>query len=236
MENEQPLYQKVYNSLREKITNGTYKEGDIIPSENELCYAHGVTRPTVRQALDKLVNEGMIYKHHGKGSIVKSTKLGLGILSIESTTAAVHNVNLETKIVSPPIIKPWDENFFYELSSYEEQDDCIYFERQRVVEHQIVLFEKTYLPNINMQGFVSKNLENKSLFDTLRKDYGIEVKGGEQRIFAIKADEDITLKLNVKLNEPILRLQRKISTNKSGFNLYSDLYCNTEKFFLQGSF
>ena len=60
-----PLYKKLHLILREHIITGLYKEGDILPSENELCITHHVTRPTVRQALDELVREGYIRKHKG---------------------------------------------------------------------------------------------------------------------------------------------------------------------------
>ncbi|HLF35446.1 MAG TPA: GntR family transcriptional regulator, partial [Cyclobacteriaceae bacterium] len=80
-------YRKLYEMLRRHISDGLYPEGSLLPSENELCRIHEVTRPTVRQALSKLVNEGYIQKHQGKGSIVKTLPKGIGILSIEGTTS-----------------------------------------------------------------------------------------------------------------------------------------------------
>ena len=231
-----PHYRIVYEALRSQINSGIYKEGGLIPSENEICSTYKVTRPTVRQALQKLVHEGFILKHHGKGSIVQAPKTGLGILSIEGTTSAVGNTNLKTRILAGPTLQTWDKDFFFPLTPQEKSIECIYIERQRYVDNKIVLFEITYIPNSNLSNFTSIDLENKSLFDTLRKDYTIEAKGGEQKIWSVPANKNISEKLLVDLNTPILHLERRITTNRIGFYIYSSIYCNTQKYHLQGTF
>lgn len=71
-------YRKLYELLRKHILSGVYAEGSLLPSENELCATYGMTRPTVRHALDTLVKEGMILKQQGKGSIVRKPPQTLG--------------------------------------------------------------------------------------------------------------------------------------------------------------
>ena len=82
---DKPRYRIVYDQLKRHILDGVYKEGDLLPSENELCAVNEVTRPTVRQALNLLTNEGFIKKHQGLGSIVQKQPMGIGILSISGT-------------------------------------------------------------------------------------------------------------------------------------------------------
>ena len=83
-----PQYRKLYEILRKHISEGVYKEGDLLPSENELCQLYGLTRPTVRQSLSTLANDGYIRKHQGKGSIVHHLPREIGILSVSGTTSA----------------------------------------------------------------------------------------------------------------------------------------------------
>jgi DNA-binding transcriptional MocR family regulator len=64
--NQLPLYRKLYETLRQRIEEGVYRKGDLLPSENELCTLHRMTRPTVRKALDKLMHEGYILKQQGR--------------------------------------------------------------------------------------------------------------------------------------------------------------------------
>ncbi len=231
-----PHYRKLYEILRLQIIDGVYKEGDILPSENELCAIHKLTRPTVRHALDSLVNEGLIKKHQGKGSIVHKLPKGIGILSIAGTTSALGEKNQRSEILVRPVVKPWDETFMFKLSETEIDSGCIYMERIRFFNEKPIFYDINYIPNINMPRFTSRTFENRSLFDILRKFYQIEIKGGEQKIKAIEALSPIDKYLSVKPGHPVLHLERKFDTNRPGLFIYSSIYCNTEEQAVYGLF
>jgi len=231
-----PLYRQLYEQLRRMIEDGTYITGDLLPSENELCTAHRLTRSTVRNALEMLVHDGFILRQHGKGSIVQGKPTGIGILSFIGTTSAIGNEHLTTKIVVKPHIRPWERAFSFNLSDHEKNLGCIYMERLRHINDVPVLYEISMIPNLNLPRFTSRNFENKSLFELLRKHYQIHVKGGEQKIQAIEAAPRIQEQLNVNLNHPILQFDRKLETNRIGFYFYSQIYCNTKGQPLVGRF
>lgn len=231
-----PQHRKVYEKLRKHITDGTYNEGDMLPSENELCIINDVTRPTVRKALDALMNEGYIIKQQGKGSIVKSKPKGVGILSIIGTTSAIGENKLNTKIIIKPEIRKWDNTFSFHISEKEKEFGCIYMERLRMVNEKPVFYDITMIPNINLPRFTSRNFENKSLFDVLRKYYQIQVKGGEQQIIATAPNEKLQHYFNISPEYPILQLNRKLETNKLDFYFYSQIFCNTDEYALEGKF
>jgi DNA-binding GntR family transcriptional regulator len=235
-EGELPLHKKVYELLRKHIKEGIYSEGDLLPSENELCGLHNATRPTIRKALDRLANEGFILKQQGKGSIVKAAPKGIGILSITGTTSAIGSENLETIIIVKPEIRPWTKAFSFELTDFEKELGCIYLERLRLVNKKPVFFDTTMIPNINLPRFTSRNFENNSLFSILREHYQLEVTGGEQKIQAIIADEKLTTFFELNPGAPILQLDRKIATNKKDFFFYSQVYCNASEYALSGTF
>ncbi len=100
-----PQYRRLYEILRKHIAEGIYKEGDLLPSENELCQIYGMTRPTVRQSLSTLASDGYIRKHQGKGSIVHLIPREIGILSVSGTTSAVGDRNLKTRIIVKPVLQ-----------------------------------------------------------------------------------------------------------------------------------
>ena len=231
-----PHYRKLYEMLRKQILDGVYTEGDILPSENELCAIHKLTRPTVRHALDTLVNEGFIRKHQGKGSIVHKLPKGIGILSIAGTTTALGERNQRSEIIVRPIVKAWDEPFMFKLSDTEIDSGCVYMERIRFFNDAPIFYDINYIPNINLPRFTSRSFENRSLFDILRKTYQIEIKGGEQKIRAIEAFDAIASYLSVKPGHPVLHLERKFDTNRQGFYIYSSIYCNTEEQAVYGLF
>ena len=70
-----PLYDRILDTIHTQITDGTLSEGTMLPKETELCKAYGVSRTTVRTALLKLQNEGLIKRIKGKGTIVTSAKV-----------------------------------------------------------------------------------------------------------------------------------------------------------------
>lgn len=231
-----PRYRELYEQLRRHIEDGVYGPGDLLPSENELCAVNQVTRPTVRRALDLLANEGYIKKHQGLGSVVQNPPKGIGILSFSGTTSAIGKENLKTDAIVKPYVRPWPGQFIFDLTDTERESGCIYFERIRYVNEVPMFYDLSYLPNINLPRFTSRNLNNVSLFDILREHYGIEIKGGMQYIEAIPATDNCQKHLSVDPDKPILKLQRKLSTNRLDYYVYSILYCNTEEHSLYGEF
>ncbi|MEZ5072633.1 MAG: GntR family transcriptional regulator [Bacteroidales bacterium] len=231
-----PQYQKLYEKLRKLIEDGYYKRGDLLPSENELCKAHSLTRPTVRKGLDLLVHDGFIIRQQGKGSIVQGRPREIGILSISGTTSAIGKEKLITRIIVKPTIIAWDNAFGYEISEADKSLGCITMERLRLINNLPVFYDITRMPNLNLPRFTSRSFENRSLFDILRKNYQIRVTGGEQKILATTPDAHIQKHLRVDVNHPILRLDRKMETNRVGFTFYSQIYCNTSDYSLSGRF
>ncbi|MDR0415314.1 MAG: GntR family transcriptional regulator [Prevotellaceae bacterium] len=233
---ELPKYRQVYEFLRRQIVEGAYPAGEALPSENALANAHGMTRPTVRKALSLLISDGFIVKRRGKGSIVKGAPKGIGILSITGTTSAVGRDNILTHIILKPERRRWTEAFSFPVSEEEREAGCIYFERLRVVEGTPVFLDVTMLPDVRLPHFTSYSLENRSLFNFLRVKYHIEVTGGTQQLFAIRADKRLQEHLQVKAGYPVLQLNRKIETTRAGFHIYSQVFCATRAYGLIGTF
>jgi DNA-binding GntR family transcriptional regulator len=231
-----PQYRRLYEILRKHILDAVYEEGDLLPSENELCQIYGMTRPTVRQALATLANDGYIRKHQGKGSIVHHLPKEIGILSVSGTTSAVGDRNLKTKIIVKPLLKQWPGDFMFQLSELEKESGCIYMERLRLLDDVPIFYDISYIANINLPRITARRFENRSLFQILRDNYRVEIKGGDQRIKAIKSSAKVSRLLHLKRDQPVLHLERKMETNNPGLFLYSSIFCNTEKYAIFGRF
>lgn len=231
-----PIYKQMINDLRKLIDEGKYQNGDLLPSENDLCRSYNTTRPTVRQALAELKRLGYIHIHHGKGSVVLEPKKGLGILSIIGVTTGVGNKNLKTELLQEPVKTTWPSPFFYTLGNAELEAGCIFFTRLRYINDVPVLFEETFITDIHLPRFTTRNLANRSLFKLLNEHYEVEVKGGEQNIWAIAADKNMGKILKVGSGSPVLHMKRKLQTNIKDLHIYSWLYCNTDEYYLQDYF
>src|SRR5512146_2681717 len=65
-----PAYVQIRETLRGEVTGGTLKRGEQLPPEHELAERFGVSRMTIRQSIEDLVNEGLLYRRHGVGTFV----------------------------------------------------------------------------------------------------------------------------------------------------------------------
>lgn len=74
-----PLYHRLYAILRERIANGTYAQGRILPSEGELMASFGVSRITARRALNELASEGLVERSRGRGTTVTAAAAALRV-------------------------------------------------------------------------------------------------------------------------------------------------------------
>lgn len=244
--NRVPQYQYLYETLRQEIIRGVFKAGDLLPSESVLQQQYRLTQPTIRQALSLLVQDGYIRKHQGKGSIVQAIPIGLGVMSLKtnvlhsddkaSATSEPVGELITTTILAKPSLCPFpDELLFYPT---DESTSATYYclERLRAVNGTPVFYEKLILPNRYLPNLARQRLANRSFFDLLRTKYGLVVTGGEQKIQALAAEPLIAEQLQVEPGSPVLRLEKRIDTNKSDFSFFSLLFARTNQFLLQGRF
>ncbi len=244
--NRIPHYQYLYETLRQDIIRGVFKAGDLLPSESVLQQQFRLTQPTIRQALSLLVQEGYIRKHQGKGSIVQAIPVGLGVMSLKTHSVTDNEKptasdELSAELTTTTIlVKPFLRAFPTELLFYPTDENptttYYYMERLRSVNNTPVFYEKLILPNRYLPNLPRQRLANRSFFDLLRTKYGLVVSGGEQKIQALTADEHIGRQLQIEPGGPVLRLEKRIDTNKSDFSFFSLLFARTDQFLLQGRF
>ena len=82
--NPMPLYLQLKNQIKKEIRTGLLKAGDKLPSEAQLQKEYGMSRVTVRNAMEELAAEGYIIKVQGKGSFVANSdmlRLPIGVTS-----------------------------------------------------------------------------------------------------------------------------------------------------------
>ncbi|MGD1893775.1 MAG: GntR family transcriptional regulator [Cyclobacteriaceae bacterium] len=227
-----PRYKQLHQQLKADILSGLYEEGSLLPSENTLSAEHNMTRVTVRQALSVLEQEGYIARRQGKGSIVCGQQPALGLLSFRGFSEVGGETEHQPKstFLQKPILTEWDSDFFFNVSAEEEAAGCIMIGRLRQVDSQPVMLEYTYLPNTSIPSFTDKKWVQDSLFRTLYHHYQLEITNVDQRIRAISAEPDVSGFLGIAVGSPILHIQRKYSTNRQDYFVYSSLYCNTEDY------
>lgn len=228
-------YQTIEKSLKKQIQQGIYNEGDYLPSENELCRQFSITRTTARKALDELLKAGFIEKLHGKGSRVVERRKALGLLAVQGFSEAAGK-NMKTIFLQKPGWGVWNGEIFLPVCQNDKDQRCLFFERLRFVDDAPVMLEKNWFPDQALPGFTGKEFYGSSFFKTLSKEYLIEIVGSQSELRAEIAGEELAKLLQIKKNAPILHISIKFKTSSNKLNIYSELYCNTEKFPIGNSY
>jgi len=230
-----PEYQKLYIELYRQIAKNKLQPGQLLPSESELKKKYKVTQPVIRHALALLVENGLLRKHQGKGSIVVRRPFGVGMKSTQGNhiyTSQSDSYEIETIILEGPYIGHWPKKSFFPLSSEELKHQPIRIKRLRKVKGSPVFVELIYIPNKDLPNFSAIDLDNISFFEMIASKYSICVKSPEQIFWAEGVNKETAKILRIPEGSPVQRVERKITTNRKDFFIYSSLVANTKNYIL----
>lgn len=145
------ISEQVFNQMKQQLLEGTWVAGQKLPSENELAEAFGVSRITVRQALQKLTVLGLIETRLGEGSFVKEfdpgTYMNAMIPAMYLSSSSVEEVLefrliMEAEIAGIAALKATDEDIQKLESSLkkmeESRDDINRYTREDFRFHMIL--------------------------------------------------------------------------------------------------
>lgn len=203
------LQEKIRASLLDKIETGIYRPGDQIPSENELSESYGVSRVTVRAALNRLTEEGILLKRQGKGTFVKPTvhvESTLGSGSFTETCLklghrpSTHILHLGTREPGPVLSELYGE----------DASTVIELHRLRGVDGVPCILERDYFPR-TFDFLFEVELEDRSLFELVERHRGAKVAGFEDRFGIAIADEGVAALLEVDPGTPLLEVTESVA-------------------------
>lgn len=203
-----PLHVQAEELLRNLIDSEEYKSGKYLPNEVELSQRLNISRNTLRQAINKLVFEGLLIRKKGVGTKVVQKGIVSGVKNWLSFSQEMKMLGIEIRNFELHISwkRPNDEicNFFN--LDKENPTKCIVLERVRgKKEYPFVYFISYFNPNIPLTG---EEDFNRPLYELLENDYQITVKTSKEKISARLAGELIAEKLDIKAGDPILIRER----------------------------
>ena len=205
-ESSVPLHVQAEDFLREMIQEDGYKNGRLLPNEVELSSQLKISRNTLRQAINRLVFEGLLIRKKGYGTVVapqgvmgnarnwKSFSQEMQAMGIQ-----VHNFELH---VSHKIAPEEACRFFRRPSS----SSMLCLERLRgKVSFPFVYFVSFFSPDIPLTLEEDFSIP---LYEMKEKKYGVQVKTSREMISAKAAQGWLAQKLGIKEGEPILERKR----------------------------
>ena len=224
-----PLYHQLADILMEAIRSGTYATGERIPSEPQLAREYGIGRPTVRQAIDRLVRKRLLDRRRGSGTYVRAPEQEIDLFSLAGTSAAFHKkgINVQVTLITPTrrvsVVGDGQNPF--------AGGKAFFLSRLSRVDDSPVLLEEIFLHPVLFAGIEAIDLTGRSLSQVVESRFYMRPTGGRQTFRIDRLDDERARLMNVSTRTPILTVNRHLNFAQADNAVFSILYCNTDRFF-----
>ena len=185
-----PLYDLIEQNLRQLILRGQLNQGESVPSEWELAELYGVSRLTVRNALENLTRQGWLVKRHGVGTFVAHPKVTEISPSKLSFTEQMRSIGRKpsSRLVSIRVI-PTDADVASSLK-LDQGQPVVEIMRVRLADNEPILLETSYLSQARFPGLeLATQLASTSLYDWLSSQYHTSVAMMDQTLEPVLLSE-----------------------------------------------
>ena len=218
-----PLYAQVKRSL-ERAIEADMKPGDALPPEGELERRFGVSRITVRRALDELVLEGVIVRQQGRGTFVRQPAIAQELPQLVSWSEQMRRLDYEPGSIHSEIdiIEPGIE--LRDALDLSDGERLVVVRRLRSANGEPVCLMTIYLPEKLVPGLHAQGLLGDSLYATLAAR-GIVPVSAEDRVEARPASEWEAGMLGVPAWSPLLQVTR-VTFDAGNRPLYMSVVAN----------
>lgn len=204
----QPLYDQLVDILTEKIEHES-SPGDLLPSERELSERYGLSRTTVRLALQELERIGLVVRQHGRGTFVADRSARTtDLMHTYSFTEQMRELGRkpETTILEFDEIEA-DKNLAEHMGA-RIGDKMFKLKRLRAADGTPLMVERTYLPVRKFLSLKRRMLDGHSLYSVIGRTYGEKVRVAEEEFFASVARPADARLLDINEGDPVLDLVR----------------------------
>lgn len=202
-----PIYYQLKTLIQNRIASGEYPIGTRLPSERELCEMYEISRMTVRQAINDLVNEGRLMREQGRGTFVAKPKIEQGLFALSSFTEEMKRRNMTPGAKLLDFRVTTAEGRAAERLGVAEGEQIHEVTRLRLADNEPMAIEISNLPLRYVPNLTSDMVASGSLYETLR-NRGITMAYAEQTLEASLAKAKEAEILRVKPKAPVLLMER----------------------------
>lgn len=202
------LYEQIIDLLQEKITC-KMKPNDKLPSERQLSVTYGVSRNTIRLALEKLRQRGYIYRKRGQGTFVANQMKHLTDLTRSySFSEQMRSMGRVPKTELIYLNSMEATKFLMEHMNLALGDPVYKLKRVRCADGLPLMIERTFLPAKLLPGLNSERLKHHSLYQVLDQDYQIRIERADEAFYASLIERKDATRLEVAKGSPCLNIAR----------------------------
>ncbi|WP_417669725.1 GntR family transcriptional regulator [Roseibium sp.] len=227
---------RVYLLLRDEMASGVLAEGSLMPAEQKLAEIHGVSRVTIRRALDALAADGLIEKRAGSGSVVRPRAQSAAPISGDMASLMPQLVEMGRTTTARLI------SFAYgsapaTIAAALELAEGVKVQtatRVRLVDDMPFSHLTTYVPEEIAAHYDEADLATTPLFELLERS-GVLVDNAHQSISATLAAPDVAEALGISVGAALLSLKRVVRDSSGRGVEYLSAYYRPDMFRLEMS-
>ena len=202
------LYARVETVLAGEITDGELKVGDQLPTEDSLIARFGVSRITVRRAIQNLVSRGLVEIRRGKGTFVAAQKFTQDLKELSGFVEDMHALGRKptARVLGREIVSA-DATVASQLA-LTRGERVVRIRRVRLADGTPLSFDETFLPLEIGKKVITNNLKVEPIFSLLERKYDVPLIEAEYKLDAVPAGIEVAAALKVKPQTPIFRIER----------------------------
>lgn len=199
-----PLYHQIYLDLRQMIQRGVIAPGDVLPPELEICQAYSVGRQTVRQAIARLVDEGLVERFAGRGTFVREQADHIQFFLDRSFSQQMREMGRvpHSQVLSREL-GTVDQDSVPSLHPYHGKP-CLTLERLRLGDSEPICHQTSTILSERCPGIEAQDFTNQSLYEILATRYNLSINRIDHVVRATAADEYRADLLSVPPGTPLL--------------------------------
>ncbi|GHT17194.1 transcriptional regulator [Bacteroidia bacterium] len=201
-----PFYLQIEQQLRKLILTPEYKKGKMLPNEIDLSKQLGISRGTLRQAINKLVFEGLLVRKKGVGTLVADLSIVTKAHNWLSFSQEMKTQGIEVK--NYELVITWTQPTEELCSFFKINKDTNILKLERLrgnPNHPFVYFVSYFNPRIGLTG---NEDFSRPLYEILEKNYSTIVKLSKEEISAMAANSTLAQKLKIHTGDPVLKRKR----------------------------
>jgi GntR family transcriptional regulator len=180
--------------------------GTALPSERQLSADLGVSRLTVRAALDDLARQGYLVRKRGSGTYVQQPKISQH-LTMTSFSEDMRRRGMTPSSRTLSLVRQLAGARLGRFLNVSPGEEIVVVRRLRLADGVSMAIETLHIPASIVPGVTSKDLEG-SFYDLLRVKYGIDIASGTQAIEPTVTNEEESSALGVPLHSPAFLFER----------------------------
>lgn len=209
------LYLDIYNDIKSSILTNHYRAGKPLPTQETLIKKYNTSRITLKKALDKLQEEGLIYSHQGSGTFVRPHLFDTDdeLLPLDLPIGATYT-HRDQKITSKVFyFNARLPNDIEQKKLYLSAEEPVYeIKRIRYINDKFYSYEHTIMPT--KIAVIDKDVLNNSIYGYLGSKH-IFLTDARRVIYAENTTTELAKLLDIKVNSPLLVIEQ-VAFNQNG--------------------